>query len=152
MNFREACLEDIEQLSAIRLAVKENRLSNPDLITSSDYETYLSVRGKGWVCALNEQIVGFAIVDLIDHNVWALFIHPAFERKGIGQQLHQLMLDWYFKQTQHTLWLSTDPQSRAADFYRRAGWKEVGTYGKSEIKLEISYLDWGKVDQLGLQL
>lgn len=142
MNYREARLEDIEQLSAIRLAVKENKLSNPNLITFSDYETFLTIRGKGWVGECNESIVGFAIVDLKDNNVWALFIDPAFEGQGIGKQLHQLMLDWYFKQTKHTLWLSTDPQSRAAAFYRKAGWTEAGLYGKGELKFEMTYLNW----------
>lgn len=142
MIFREAQLKDIEQLSAIRLAVKENRLSNPALVTFNDYETYLSDRGKGWVSEQNGQIVGFAIVDLKDHNVWALFIDPTFEGQGIGRQLHQLMLDWYFKQTEHSLWLSTDPKSRAAAFYRKAGWTEAGPYGKGELKFEMTYPDW----------
>ncbi|ANE50516.1 GNAT family N-acetyltransferase [Flavisolibacter tropicus] len=142
MTYREAHLEDIEQLSVIRLAVKENRLSNPALITYHDYETFLTIRGKGWVCEINGQLVGFAIVDLNDHNVWALFMDPAFEGQGIGRRLHQLMLDWYFKQTEHTLWLSTDPQSRAAAFYRKAGWTEAGPYGKGELKFEMTHSNW----------
>ncbi len=27
-------------------------------------------------------------------------------------------------------------------FYRKAGWTEVGIYGKGEIKFEMTYDDW----------
>ncbi len=52
------------------------------------------------------------------------------------------MLDWYFSRTQKTVWLGTAPNSRAEKFYRIAGWKEVGTHGKGEIKFEMEYEDW----------
>ncbi len=52
------------------------------------------------------------------------------------------MLDWYFSRTQQTVWLGTAPNSCAEKFYRIAGWKEVGTHGKGEIKFEMEYEDW----------
>jgi len=52
------------------------------------------------------------------------------------------MLHWYFTQTQHTVWLGTAPDTRASRFYRKAGWKETGTNGKTEIKFEMSFEDW----------
>ena len=142
MTFREAKLTDIEQLSQVRLSVKENVLSNPALITYNDYEDYLIQRGKGWVCKIDNTIAGFAIADLQEHNIWALFVRPEYEGKGMGKQLHRLMLNWYFSQTRETVWLSTDPQSRAAAFYRKAGWVETGPYGKGEIKFEMTYETW----------
>jgi GNAT superfamily N-acetyltransferase len=89
-----------------------------------------------------KKFVGFAIADLVDHNIWALFLLPAFEQKGIGRALHDTMLNWYFAQTRHKVWLSTSPGTRAEGFYRKAGWKEVGTYGKGEIKFEMGWEDW----------
>ena len=74
MTFREAQVTDIPQLAKLRLAVKENALSNPALVTDKDYETYLTVRGKGWLCEEDNKVVGFAIGDLEKNNVWALFI------------------------------------------------------------------------------
>jgi GNAT superfamily N-acetyltransferase len=65
------------------------------LVTDKDCVEYLTLRGKGWVCEM-AQLVGFAIADLIDNNIWALFVHPDFEGKGIGKTLHDMMLDWYF--------------------------------------------------------
>ncbi len=142
MLFREAGVTDIPQIQVVRNSVKENTLSNPTLVTDKDCENYLLHRGKGWVCEIDDRIVGFAIVDLLDHNVWALFVQPGFDKKGIGKKLHDDMLDWYFSQTDSTIWLSTAPNTRAEKFYRKAGWKEVGMYGKGEVKFEMSKADW----------
>jgi GNAT superfamily N-acetyltransferase len=144
---REAKTEDIEQMQLVRNSVTENTLSNPDLITDKDYEAYITARGKGWVCEIDHQVAGFAIADLKDNNIWALFVHPAFEKRGIGRQLHNLMLDWYFTQTKTNLWLGTSPHTRAETFYRKSGWTEVGTHGKEEIKFEMTYDTWHALSQ-----
>lgn len=89
--------------------------------------------------------MGFAIADLKENNIWALFIHPEFEKKGIGKQLHNTMLDWYFSKTQTTVWLSTAFNTRAETFYRKAGWTAVGLQGTKEIKFEMTYADWLKI-------
>ena len=136
MLLRPATLLDINPMHVIRMAVKENILSDPSLITPQDYAAYLENRGAGWVVEIENQIVGFAIVDLREHNVWALFVHPDAEKKGVGRQLHDEMIRWYFSQTTETLWLGTEPNSRAEGFYRQAGWKEVGKHGLTEIKFE----------------
>ena len=83
MIYREAEIKDIAQIQVVRNAVKENRLSDPALVPDKDVVEYITNRGKGWVCETENKIVGFSIVDLIDNNVWALFIDPDFEAKGI---------------------------------------------------------------------
>src|SRR5690606_41991500 len=126
MNIREATIADIPQIQVVRHAGKENQLSDPGLVTDRDCEVYITQRGKGWVCEADGQIAGFAIADLQDHNIWALFLLPEYEGRGIGRQLHDTMLHWYFPQTKETVWLSTEAGTRAEKFYRRAGWKEAG--------------------------
>lgn len=142
MKFREATIDDIPQIQVVRNLVKENQLSNPALVSDKDCEEFLTVRGKGWVCEVDGKIVGFSIADLVGNNIWALFLDPQYEKKGIGRILHNLMMDWYFAQTMDTAWLSTSPKTRAENFYRKAGWRETGIYGKGEIKFEMSYLDY----------
>ena len=142
MTFREARIGDIEEIQKVRNAVKENVLSDPGLVTNTDCEIFLTVRGKGWVCEIDQKIVGFAIADLKENNIWALFMDPQFERRGIGRQLHKMMLEWYFSQTQKTVWLGTAFNTRAEAFYRKAGWKEAGTNGPKEIRFEMTYKDW----------
>jgi GNAT superfamily N-acetyltransferase len=143
MIFREATTQDITQIQIVRNAVKENMLSNPALVSDADCEDFITRRGKGWVCSIDGVVVGFSIADLQDHNVWALFVHPDHDRKGIGRRLHDDMIDWYFTQTNTTIWLGTAPGTRAEAFYRKAGWKETGMHGK-EIKFEMSAEQWEK--------
>jgi len=142
MIFREAQTADIPQMQIVRHSVKENTLSDPALVPDKDVEDYMTRRGKGWVCEINNTIAGFAIVSVTDHNVWALFVKPGFEKKGIGRRLHDEMMDWYFSQTVETIWLGTAPFTRAEAFYRKAGWREVGKHGKGEIKFEMTAGEW----------
>ncbi len=145
MIYREAQLTDIPQIQVVRHTVKENTLSNPALVTDADCEDFITRRGKGWVCEINGEVIGFAIVDLQEHNVWALFLSPEYEGKGIGKTLHRLMLNWYFDQTQTSLWLGTAPHTRAERFYGLQGWLSTGLVNKGEIKFEMSYADWMKL-------
>jgi hypothetical protein len=52
------------------------------------------------------------------------------------------MLDWYFEQTNAHVWLGTAPATRAEAFYRKAGWNEIGTHGKGEVKFQMTHSDW----------
>ncbi len=140
--FREALEGDIPQMQVLRHAVKENILSDPGLVTDNDCLEYITVRGKGWVSESNGRLTGFAIVDLQDHNIWALFVHPDFENQGIGRRLHHLMLDWYFKQTTRPVWLGTAPNTRAEGFYAKMGWTRKGLHGTREIKFEMTRDEW----------
>ncbi|HYM93402.1 MAG TPA: GNAT family N-acetyltransferase [Chitinophagaceae bacterium] len=142
MLLREAGIEDISQMQIVRNAVKENRLSNPDLITDKDCEDYITRRGKGWVYEINKTIVGFAIVSVQDKNVWALFVQPGFDKKGIGKKLHDKMINWYFLKTSETVWLSTAPGTRAEIFYRKSGWKQTGVTSAGEIRFEMTKDEW----------
>ena len=145
MTIREAKIEDIQQIQTVRNSVTENTLSDPGLVSDQDCKEFITERGRGWVCEVNDQIVGFAIADLKERNIWALFIDPKFEKKGIGQKLHKVMLNWYFEQTKDTVWLGTAFNTRAEHFYRNAGWTEVGTHGTKEIKFEMTYKDWSTI-------
>ena len=142
MIIREAKTEDIIQIQKVRNSVKENMLSNPDLVTDEDCEEFINHRGKGWVCEIENAIVGFAIADLKDDNIWALFLDPKYEKKGIGQKLQKIMLDWYFARGKEKVWLGTAPNTRAEKFYKISGWKEAGTNGPKETKFEMTKAAW----------
>ncbi len=142
MFFRTAELSDIGQLQIVRHLVKENTLSDPALVTDRDVACYISEKGKGWICEVDGQVVGFAIIDLLGKSVWALFVNPEFAEKGIGKELHRLMIDWYFQQTKEKVVLGTAANTRAEQFYKLQGWIPVGTYPNGEIKFELSYDKW----------
>lgn len=109
------------------------------MVTDEDCIEFITQSGKGWVCEIDDELVGFSIVDLKDYNIWALFLKPEFEKQGIGRKLHDTMLDWYFEQTRTNIWLGTSLNTRAEMFYRKSGWTEIGTHGKGEIKFEMTF-------------
>ncbi len=141
MIFREATVDDIDEYMIVRMAVKENVLNTPALVTKEGEAKYLTTDGKGWVCVLNEKIVGFSIVGLVQRNVWALFVLPEFEKFGIGKKLHHIMLSWYFKQTTEPVWLTTAPNTRAELFYEKQGWQKDGMKG-NEVLFTMNQNTW----------
>lgn len=145
MLFREAHIQDIEQIMDVRLAVNENKLVDPKSVNPNDCIEYLTLRGKGWVCEVQNRIIGFSIVDLKENNVWALFVLPKYEEKGVGSKLHNLMLNWYFNETKQTLTLSTDSKTRAEKFYLHNKWKPLEILQNGELKFEMTYLNWKKL-------
>ena len=119
----------------VRMSVLENTLSNPDLVPKTAYLPF--VKGDAVVWEERGCIVGFAAVDRVMGSVWALFVIPEYERKGIGQALLLEVVSGFFDGTRNLLWLTTDPGTRAEHFYRAAGWHQVGTADNGELRFEL---------------
>ena len=96
----------------------------------------------GLLYRISGTIRGFAIVDMGDGNVWALFVEPGFERLGIGRALHDIMVGWAFDHGATALWLTTDRATRAESFYRLQGWREAGSAGNVALRFELTKSDW----------
>ncbi len=147
MTIKQATIADVPQIQVVRNSVTENTLSDPGLVTDNDCIDFITRRGKGWVCEIEGAVVGLSILDLQEHNVWALFVHPLYEKKGIGKKLHDVMLNWYFKHNKTTLWLGTSPGTRAETFYELQGWIKNGQHGNDEVKFEMTEADWQRKQQ-----
>lgn len=141
MKIREAQIEDISAMHRIRLAVKENVLTNPLAVQEAYYVPYLSHPNKGWVCEIADQIVGFSIVDTEEREVWALFVNPFFEGRGIGARLHDELVTWYFSQGKTEVILGTEPGTRAEGFYLHKGWVAIGQKSNGEIIFKMQRKD-----------
>jgi GNAT superfamily N-acetyltransferase len=135
MIFREATLEDIPALSELRLSVKENALSDPRRITYEMYESYLTTRGKGWLCEIDGETAGFSVASSKDAAIWALFVSPKYEARGVGKKLLQTATSWLFENGASVISLSTAENTRADKFYASLGW----TRGKVGSDGEVSY-------------
>ncbi len=121
MNFRRAQIEDISVMADIRLRVKENVLSRPELITPKMYEDYLEQLGRGWVCELSGQVIGFSYANSVDNSIWALFVLPEFEGMGAGKGLLAHATDWLFQNGAQKITLSTTIGTRADQFLKHRG-------------------------------
>ncbi len=124
-------------MNHLRLQVRENILSDPGLVTAEMVIDAISVSGRGWVFEENDQVLGFSIALVRDPSLWALFVLPGCEGRGIGNALHEAAVNWLWSQGAKSIWLSTDPETRAERFYRARGWRETGRLAKGEVRLEL---------------
>ena len=131
--FREATRSDIAALSEVRLSVRENVLSNPHRITREMYERYLCEIGKGWLCEVEGEVVGFSVASLPEALLWALFVKPEHEGKGIGKRLLQLATEWLFEMGVASVVLSTAVGTRADRWYERQGWRRGAVKPNGEV-------------------
>lgn len=120
----------------VRMAVRENRLTST-LIVEADYVPAIETSGRGWVIEREGEIVAFAVGNAVTGNIWALFVHPDHERRGYGRRLHDAMVDWLWTRRLDTLWLTTQPATRAQSFYAAAGWREAGR-ADGEVRYEMT--------------
>ena len=134
---RQATENDVRAMNHLRLQVRENILSDPNLVTEAMTAEAISVSGRGWVCEQNGRIVGFSIALGPDPSIWALFVHPEHEGQGIGHALYEAAVDWLWEQGASRIWLSTEPATRAERFYRQRGWKAAGTLENGDLRLEL---------------
>ena len=90
---READCGDIAAMSEIRLSVSENILSDPSKVTAADYAAYINGIGKTWVVESEGQILVFGAAQR-SGLIWALFVRPGCEGRGLGRLIMRECLSW----------------------------------------------------------
>lgn len=135
-TLRVAQPDDIPGMHRVRMSVRENRLVSTSL-SEADYVSAIELTGRGWVIEADGAIVAFAVGNASNGSIWALFVEPGQEGRGYGRQLHDVMVRWLWEQGLETLWLTTNPGTRAQRFYESAGWKYVGPGPHGEVRLEL---------------
>ena len=138
MTLRLARPGDWDEVMALRLSVQENRLSDPGRVTREMYLDYIQARGRGWVAEEGGVILGFCVAAL-DGEVWALFVRPGCEGRGVGQALMAACVDWLAAQGVGEAVLETGAGTRAERFYRRFGWIEAGR-SRSDVTFKLPLL------------
>jgi len=122
---RKAVVDDISGLKLVRSSVVENILGDPSKVTDDDYEWFVKNPGVA-IWEEHGVIVGFSAADPRQGNIWALFVAPGFEGKGIGSCLLAEACSCLLSAGVEHAWLTTDASTRAEWFYRAAGWEHVG--------------------------
>lgn len=121
-QIRLATTADVPQIMTIRFAVTENRLSDPNKVTAQMCCDYLDALGRGWVCEEAGSIIGFSYAAK-DGSIWALFVLPEHEGRGVGSRLLGAAVDWLFAEGHPEIRLSTGVNTRAERFYATQGWQ-----------------------------
>lgn len=128
MEFREVAPADVPSLFHVRTRTRENGYTLEELarlgITEKTVIERLSSSFKGWLCQVDDSVVGFCMADRYTGELWVVAVLPEFERKGIGNGLMALAEDWLWASGCSRAWLTTDVDTklRAYGFYRHRGW------------------------------
>ncbi|MBB3307734.1 MULTISPECIES: GNAT family N-acetyltransferase [unclassified Enterobacter] len=138
---RTARLSDIEGMFDVRTSVIENHLSREEMrqmgITESVVGDMVEKSLCAWVATENNKIIGFSMIFPDEGCLFAAFVLPEYEGKGIGRRLVMLAEQELF-QHHEIAWLETDKNSRAAKFYMQLGWGNETDLNGTDIKLEKS--------------
>lgn len=110
-------------------------LSDPARVTLQMYADYLSVLGRGWVAESHGQVVAFCYADRANASIWALFVDPDHEGRGLAKRLLNLAVDWLFEVGKESVQLSTGVDTRADRFYAAQGWAR----GQAERDTNVLY-------------
>lgn len=116
---------DIARVSAIRMAVTENVLSDPSKVSADEVEWYRS-QAIFLVAEVAGEVVGFTCANHQTGLIWALFMDAAHEARGIGRALLDEALIGLKAAGLVQAHLSTGADTRAARFYRAHGWRDMG--------------------------
>ncbi len=122
---RKATDDDIPRIAEIRNNVRENILSDPSRIGVEDVRWFISNPGI-FVWDDDGTIAGFSAADPRDGSIWALFMDRRYEGRGIAQALFSRACAVLRAAGHERMWLTTEADTRAEDFYKSAGWKVVG--------------------------
>jgi GNAT superfamily N-acetyltransferase len=82
------------------------------------------------------EVQGFAAGDARDGWIWALFVAPNHEGRGIGRALLPFACTTLRNARYTIATLSTDAGTRAERLYRADGWTETGKNTKGELVFE----------------
>lgn len=138
---RPATTADIEALFEIRTSVVQNHLSREQMlelgITPTSLAQAIEAAPCAWLAEVEGAPVAFAMVDLDDACVFALFVKPAFEGQGLARRLMAEAEAALFARHSR-IWLETDGRDsvRANGFYRRLGWAVVEQLEEGDVRYE----------------
>ena len=138
---REAIGAVMPGIARVRTSVRENLLTTEQLaqrgITNAGVAASLLVDRKGWVAERSTEIVAFSMADRADPSIFALFVLPEYEGRGLGNRLLDLALRWLWDNGAELVWLTTSPDTRAARFYARRSWAPVGIVPGGDMRFEL---------------
>jgi len=130
---RKATRADHLRISDVRLSVRENRLSESKYDLVERIANWIFENSTFWAWEEDGAIQGFSAADPRDGTIFALFVHPAYEGRGIGRALLPLACQILRDNGHAIATLTTEAGTRAERFYRLDGWAEIGRQDDGQI-------------------
>ena len=141
MQIRKATPEDVATIFDVRCSVKENHLSlaeqaELDIMPATVVEMILGGDYLVPVALAGGEIVAFAMAQISEGYVFALFVRPEHERKGLGRVLMREVESGFMGHGVTDAWLCTGSEAgiRAPGFYRHLGWIESGIMEDGQLR------------------
>ena len=130
LTYREIGAHDIASLFVVRIATRENTYTMDGLerlgITEASVTDMIKTTHRGWLCEVDKQVVGFAMGNRKNGEMWVIAVLPDYEGKGVGKELLIRVEDWLWSEGWDEICLTTDidPSLRAYGFYKSQGWMD----------------------------
>lgn len=141
MNIRPATIADAPALMDVRLSVRENVITPERLeelgIGEASIIQMLTTTHSGYCAEEEGRVVGFVMAESSAASIWALFVLPEYEGRGIGMRLLSAVLEQLWRAGHEKATLSTETDTRAYRFYTRFGWQQVGVNAIGEAEMEL---------------
>lgn len=141
MQIRAAIIEDVETLFEIRCSVRENHMSREEMAALDITPTAVQdmICGGDYIVPIafeDGEAVGFAMAQISECYLFALFVTPPHEGKGIGAKLLAHVEEELRQRGVREIWLATDADERvrAVGFYRHHGWRDVGLMEDGQLR------------------
>jgi GNAT superfamily N-acetyltransferase len=130
---RKAIRADYPRISEIRLSVRENILAKSKYAAVDRTANWILDCAAFWVWEEDGAIQGFSAADPRNGEIFALFVHPAYEGRGIGRVLLPRACQTLRDSGYEVATLTTEAGTRAKRFYRCDGWTEIGREDDGQI-------------------
>lgn len=138
---RLATADDVETLFDIRTSVTQNHLSREQLaeqgITADLLRGLAQRQSSIWLAEIDYVAAGFSMIDDTEGELFALFVRPEFEGRGVGRSLLRQAEKSLFGHFE-TIYLITDGGAdiRANGFYQRHGWVQTERVDARDVRYE----------------
>ena len=131
MRIRRATPDDVDAIFDVRTSVHENHMTEEDLADigvtrASTRQAIMDNSLPIWCAFVDDQLVGFSSIKIEDKELFALFVRPECEGKGAGSALHDIAVNWWFRNyPNEPLNLNTNQSARSFAFYQKREWVVV---------------------------
>lgn len=138
---RVATVGDIEALFEIRTSVVQNHLSREQMtelgIIPQVLADSINEAPCAWIAEVQGKPAAFSMVDLAEGEVFAMFVLPAYENRGLGRLLMAVAEQALFEHHEE-IFLITDGRGdvRANGFYQRLGWSVIDDVDGDDVRYQ----------------